>query len=206
MSSGEPGEMADETLVQRTVVGDDRAFETLFARHEPLLRARLQRIIGRPLRRKVSISDVLQEARIAAHRACAGFEPRGAGSVRAWLLRIAELKAHEAIRRFTGVAKRDAGREVSQGARPDTDQMLGKGPSPSEAAIASELQEAVLRAMARLPDDHRAVLNLVGLKRLTFGEAAQHMDRSAEAIRKLYGRALSSFTALLAAERGDDDE
>ena len=136
------------------------------------------------------MSDILQEARLAAHLACASFEPRGEGSVRAWLTRIAELKAYEAVRRFTGVAKRDAGREATHDARPNTDQLVGHEPSPSQAAIAVELTDAVRRALDRLPDDYREVLHLIAVKGLTFAVAGDRMARTGEAVRKLYGRAL----------------
>jgi RNA polymerase sigma-70 factor, ECF subfamily len=196
----------DEALVERTLAGDERSFETLFGRHEPVLRARLRNVVSAPLRRKVSVSDILQEARLAAYQACASFEPRGDGSVRAWLLRIAELKAYEAIRRFTGVAKRNAAREESGGSHGPAGQLVGREPSPVDGAIAGEFQAALIRAMSRLPDDHREILNLVGVKGMSFVEAGERMARSREAVRKLYGRALSSFTHFLAAERGSDGE
>ncbi len=194
--------LTDEALVERTAAGDEQAFETLFGRHEPLLRVRLARMISPRLRSKVSVSDLLQEARLAAYDGCPGFRPRGEGSVRAWLLRIAENKALEAVRRYTGVAMRDAGREAVGAERAEDGQLAGRGPSPSEVAMASELRDVVLRAMRRLPDDYREVLHLVGAQEMTFVEAGHRLGRTNEAIRKLYGRALAAFTKRLHEERG----
>lgn len=186
--------LSDEALVERTAEGDAAAFETLFDRHEPVLRARLGRMISPRLRSKISVSDLLQEARLAVYRGCAGFRPRREGSVRAWLLRIAELKALEAVRRWTGVAARDVAREQAPGSATRSSQVSGRGPSPSEVAMQGELQAEVLAVLDGLVPDHREVLRLVAMQGLTFVEAAGRMDRSDDAVRKLYVRALAAFT------------
>lgn len=194
MDMGAKRTLTDETLVERTAEGDADAFATLFDRHEPLLRARLARMISPVLRSKISVSDLLQEARLAAYDGCAGFRPRREGSVRAWLVRIAERKALDSVRRFTGVAARDVGREQAPGGTTRHGQVSGRGPSPSEVAMAGELKAEVVQALDALAPDHREVLRLVAMQGLTFVEAAARMERADEAVRKLYGRALAAFT------------
>ena len=195
--------LPDESLILRCRDGDPSALETIFRRHERMLRAKARRLLPRSVRGKVSVSDVLQDARIAAHEHCRDFEPRGQGTVRAWLARIVERKALETARRYEGTAKRDAGREADGCARPSTGQFMGHGPSPSEAAIGAEVTAAVLRAMEHLPDDQRTVLRLAKHDGLSFAEIAICMGRSPEAVRKLHARALLRFTERLAAETGE---
>ena len=57
---------SDGVLLDRTRAGDEGVLETLFERHERVLRASLRRMIAPSLRRKVSVSDALQQTRLAA--------------------------------------------------------------------------------------------------------------------------------------------
>jgi RNA polymerase sigma-70 factor (ECF subfamily) len=183
----------------------DRKFGDEFENHVPALAARIRRMLPPTLRRKESVSDVLQETRITAFARRADFEDRGDGAMRAWLLRIAELKATRAVRRHAGTKKRAAGREVTRDARLDTREFAARGPTPSEAAIGAETAAAVRRAMLELPDDYRTVLSLTRIQGLTLVDAAKRIGRSHEATKKLYARALSKFTEAFdrTAGRGD---
>lgn len=199
MASGDAVDEGD--LVRRAKAGEEAAFRALCERYEGLLAARVRRFVDGALRRKVSVLDVLQEAYLAGHQRLAEFEDRGEGAFGAWLAQIAEFKAREAVRRYAGAEKRAAGREVSRGARRDTAEVAGVGASPSQVAIAGERAEAVRRAMAALPDDHRHVLQLVQVDHLSIEHAAVLMGRSRDAVKKLYGRALSRLAAALGLDR-----
>jgi len=192
----------DGDLIRRAGRGDERAFSTLFERHAAVLRRRIQRWLPTNVGRKISASDILQEARIVAFRRCGEFEQRDDGSFRQWLDRIARLKLHEAIKRYVGAAKRDVRREVTRGDRPDTDYLIGRAPTPSQLAIANETRENIQHALQALSDDHRTVLRLAREERLSLREVAERMGRSREAIKKLYARALSRFAEILKALEG----
>lgn len=183
----------DEQLIGRARKGDTRAFEMLCGRYENLLRARAREWIVGAVQRKVSILDVLQEAYAVAHERLDDFEDRGQGAFGAWLAQIAEYKAREAVRHHRGAAKRDAGREVSRGGRPDTAQLQGTGRTPSQVLSAREELDQVRQAMKALPNDYRHVLQLVQLDHLALKEAAVLMGRSYEATKKLYGRAVAAL-------------
>ena len=191
MASGSPA--TDEQLVLRAKNGDTHAFEELCTRYEGLLRARARQWIVGAVQRKVSMLDVLQEAFFLAHERLDDFEDRGDGAFGAWLAQIAEYKAREAVRRHAGAAKRDAGREVTRGARPATAQARGRGPTPSQAAVAREETDAVREALQRLSDDHRTVLELVRFDHLPLRDASVLLGRSYEATKKLYGRAVAAL-------------
>jgi DNA-directed RNA polymerase specialized sigma24 family protein len=87
--------------------GDERAFEALFERYMARIRRGIARALPGAVHRKISISDVVQEARIVAMRRLGDFEDRGPGSFGAWLSKIVEVKIHEAVRKYKGPAKRD---------------------------------------------------------------------------------------------------
>ena len=196
-----PDLLAHAELVRRMREGDPWAFEHLFEPHEEALRARIAQILPASLRRRESVSDALQETRITALARCASFEERHENALRAWLLRIAELKALATVRRHSAV-KRAASREASGSGL--VDEIAGRdSASPSQAVMRAELGALVRTALETLPDDYREVLRLARIEGLPLGEVALRMGRSREAIKKLYGRAVSRFAVVF---RGMTDD
>jgi RNA polymerase sigma-70 factor (ECF subfamily) len=194
----------DAILLQRAREGDGTAFQELFERHMSLIRAKIRHRLPPAVRRKVSASDVVQEARIVAMRRLSEFEDRGPGSFGAWIHRIVELKLHEAVRHFRGPAKRHVGREVGEGSVTRARQIAAPDPTPSQVLMHAEEQEAARRALAALPEDYRTILVLTREKGLTLREAAGRMGRTLDAARKLSARALRRFAVLLQSEGGGE--
>ncbi len=182
-------EPTDEELSRRIVAGDADAAGTLFDRHAAALRASVRARLPAAMRGKIGESDVLQEAWLAAYLNLGNFEDRGDGSFAAWLRRILDRKLVDEVRRHTEAAMRDARREerlATDGEVPAEDQ-----PSPSGEVAAAEQSAAVRAAVEGLPSDYAVVIRLIHQEGLTLVEAGQRMGRSADAVRKLYGRALA---------------
>jgi RNA polymerase sigma-70 factor (ECF subfamily) len=179
---------SDEELVRRVLAGDADAAGALFDRHAAEMRSSVRRRLPQTLRAKVGESDVVQEAWIAAYLALPGFEDRGGRSFAKWLQRIVSNKVKDEIRRHAGVGKRDARREE----RLATDAPVGDtGQATPSAEVASvESSAALSAAIDELPSDQAAVLRWIHREGLTLVEAGERMGRSADAVRKLYGRAL----------------
>ena len=188
-------------LVERFQGGDAAALEQLLTRHRLVLERFAMRWLPTKLRRRVSCADLLQDVRMVALRKGASFEYRGEGSVRNWLLRILEFEVRNQVR-HEGAARRDAARDVTRGARPDTGYLIGDGPSPSQVAIASELAGVAREAMEELPPHYREVLRMTREEGVPLREVAERIDRSYEATKKLYARALARFTREFEARRG----
>jgi RNA polymerase sigma-70 factor (subfamily 1) len=197
---------SEQSLIERARAGDGAAFEALCARHETALQKKILKRLSAGLRRKVSVLDVLQEVYLEAHRGLPTFEPRGPGAFGVWLKKIAEFKAREAARRFSGAQKRDARREVSRGARADTGAHPAPDPSPSEVAMGEEKRDEILGAMSDLSPDYRRVIELVQLGRLPIGTVAEMMGRTPQATRRLYSRALGRLADLLHYHRGESSD
>src|SRR3954453_45651 len=85
-----PGEV-DFQLVERTVAGDQRAFELLVIKYQ----RRIERLIGRMVRDTDLVEDIAQETFIRAYRALAQF--RGEAQFYTWLYRIAVNTAKKAL-------------------------------------------------------------------------------------------------------------
>jgi len=187
--SPEPAEdESDEDLVRRVRAGDEAAARLLFERHLPELRAKARARLPAALRAKVGASDVVQEAWLAAYLSLPGFEDRGDRSFAKWLQRILEHKLLDEIRRHAGASKRDARRE--QRMATDTPVADTGQPSPSAEVVSIERSAALSAAIDDLPSDQATVLRWIHQEGLTLVEAGERMGRSADAVRKLYGRAL----------------
>jgi len=191
-------------LVRRARAGDAASLTALLDRERAGLEHFVAARIPRPLARKVGTDDVVQETFITAHARLGDFEHRGEGAFRAWLLRIAELKLREAVRRFAGTAKRGAARELSRGARRDTCHFAAKEATPSEHAMAGELASQADAALERLPEDYRRILTLVRKENQSLRDAADVLGRGYEATKKLYGRAVAALARELRADLGSE--
>jgi len=196
-------DLPDEELVRRAQAGDDRAFTVLMQRHGEALRRHAERRLPPGLRRRVSVADVLQEARIVAHTRRGDFEDRGDGSFRNWLMRIVDLKVRDAVRDHVGREKRSLAREAPTQVKIDAGPLPGAQPTPSEVAVGAELADLAARALSSLPADYQEVFRLARHEGLTLREVADRMGRTREATKKLYGRALSRFTEELQRLRGE---
>ena len=196
MSQVEP---RDEHLVERIRRGDAAAAQTLFDRHLASLRTRVQRRLPRVLRGKVGASDLTQDAWLAAFNRLDDFEDRGEGSFARWIQGIVDHKVVDEVRRFVGAEKRDARRETPLATTPTSGAAVlrASDPSPSGAMMAAERALGLRKGISGLPEAHREILRLVHDEGLTLVAAGARMGRSADAARKLYGRALAGLTERL---------
>lgn len=197
--------MDEAELVRKAQAGDEGSFAELIEDYRVPLAGFIASRIPRYLARKITAEDVLQDASMTAYARLGEFEHRGEGAFRAWLWGIAQLKLREAVRRFAGTAKRGAAAEISRGARRDTRHFVAQQGTPSEYAMASELEERVHQALERLSEDHRQVLTLVRIQQQSLSDAALTMDRSYEATKKLYGRAVAALTLEIGRTRSAED-
>jgi len=194
----------DKALVDAFRSGKEDAFTALFERFARVLTHRIRDRLPQRLQRRVSVDDVLQETRLAAHQGLEDLAAEDLASLRAWLLGIADKKAIDLQRRHDQAAVRSVRREVTRSGRPETGALRAHGATPSQVAIAGEAAEAARRAKDALPADYREVVLLVREQGLSLQEAAHQMGRTYEATKKLYGRAFCRFKELFDEQRDAD--
>jgi RNA polymerase sigma-70 factor (ECF subfamily) len=157
--------------------------------------ARMQ--IGRRLQGKVDPGDVVQETFLHAVRDSAKFRGRSEKELAGWLRQILAARLADLFRRYCGTQGRDVRLEQTLQAEVDqSSQVLDRGlvaklSSPSKQAARHEQATWLAQALERLPEDYRDVLVLHHLEECDFPEVARHMGRSAEAVKKLWARALA---------------
>ena len=146
------------------------------------------------LRVKGGASDIVQETFLEAQRDFGRFQGTSEAELLAWLRRLLLNNLANFARRYQGTDKRRAEREVALKTGTSSDagpaQIADQNLSPSGEAIAREQGAAIEQALARLPEDHRRVILLRNLERLPFEEIGKQMGRSAEAVRRLWSRAI----------------
>ena len=153
-----------------------------------------ERELDPQLRAKGGASDLVQLTFLEAQRDFARFHGDSAPELRAWLRRLLVDNLANFERRYRGTAKRRVTREValdpgSSSPSPESG-AYATGPSPSAEAMAHERAQTLQRALDQLPEDYRRVITLRHHEQHSFEEIGKLMERSPEAARKLWSRAV----------------
>jgi RNA polymerase sigma-70 factor (ECF subfamily) len=152
------------------------------------------------LQAKGGASDLVQETFLKAHRHFARFHGDTEAELLAWLRRLLLNNLIDFRRLYLQTAKRQAGKEISLQAGSGQaggssceggNQLAAPEPTPSGIAMEDEQALALRKAMDRLPEDYRQVLLWRQQDELTFEEIGRRLDRSADAVRKLWARAVA---------------
>lgn len=192
---------AETELYGRVRAGDAAALETLLVGYLPRLRAFVRARMDAQLRERESCSDLVQSVCRELIAARDRFEFRGEAEFRGWLFTSALNKVRERHRHHHA-ARRDAGRQVqvpgtSGAGLDDLAAAYATVGTPSGAAMRSEDLERLERAFDLLPEDYREVITLTRLAGLPQREVGVLMQRSADAVQKLLGRALLRLGELM---------
>jgi RNA polymerase sigma-70 factor (ECF subfamily) len=163
----------------------------------------LARHLDRRLRGKLDSSDVVQQALLQAHRCRDQFRGRSEAEWLGWLRAILASTVAEVARAF-GRQLRDVAREMSvhqaleESGRRFERWLAAQQSSPSARASRREQTARLAAALARLPDDQRAAVELHHLQGRTLAEVAHDLGRSKEAVAGLLFRGIKKLRHMLA--------
>ena len=161
------------------------------------------------LRRRVSPSDLVQEAMLGAYRDFQQFRGGTERELLAWLRQILIHCLHHAYELHLQAGRRDLRREVplddlnqslDRSALLLSEVLVDRGASPSAPAHERERAVAIADLLAQLRPDYRDVIVLRNLQGLSFEEVAERMQRKAGAVRMLWLRAIEKFRQLYEAD------
>lgn len=194
-------------LLQAARAGSPGAAADLLELFRPYLLGVAHQHISPGVRRVVAASDIVQDTLFEAHRDLAGFSGQRDYDFRNWLRRVLLNNLVDFVRRHQESAKRGAGQRVLGQASSVWQTVTGipaDGPTPSTCAMASEKSRQLHDALQRLRVDYRTIIVLRYQQGLSFEEAAVRMDRSVDAVRKLWIRGIQRLRELLEeADRSD---
>jgi RNA polymerase sigma-70 factor, ECF subfamily len=149
------------------------------------------------LRAKANPSDLVHETLLEAYRDFAAFRGQSEAEWLGWLRRLLVHNLANFERRYLGTAMRRVQREVSLAGPGAADAVPAPGPSPSSVLIAGERDRAVESHLQRLPEDYRAVILWHHRDGLPFDEIGRRLGRSADAVRRLWSRAIDRLQEVL---------
>ena len=191
-SQASPGD-TDLMLVERTVAGDQKAYELLVLKYQ----RRIERLIGRMVRDTDLIEDIAQETFIRAYRALSQF--RGEAQFYTWLYRIAVNTAKKALVDL----KRDpvVSESSLRGGGDDDEETSGveneltSAETPETVLAAKEIAQAVNSAMEALPEELRQAVTLREIEGLSYEEIAEVMNCPIGTVRSRIFRAREAISA-----------
>jgi RNA polymerase sigma factor (sigma-70 family) len=185
-----------EVSIHRASGGDREALQELVVAHLDDIERFIRRRTGDRFLGKESLADLVQSAAREALAHLSTVEYQGVPAFVTWLYRIALTKIVQK-HRYHHADRRTVRRE----AQPDPDVLLSEVcaefRSPSQQAIAKELQQRFTAAFARLSPKHQEIFFLARVLELPHAQIAAHLGKSAPACRNMLVRAVSKLGALL---------
>jgi RNA polymerase sigma-70 factor (ECF subfamily) len=146
------------------------------------------------LQAKGSASDLVQETFLAAYQHFDQFRGTTEAELLGWLRQTLLNRLAKMRRRYRGSRKRRLDAEVplavGDSSAEEGNWLANDDSSPSAHVMREEDAEAVRQALERLPPDYRQVILLRVREQLSFEDISRHMGRSANAVEKLFARAI----------------
>ncbi len=185
---------SDAMLVERTVAGDQKAFELLVIKYQ----RRIQRLIGRMVRDVDLVEDIAQETFIRAYRALAQF--RGDAQFYTWLYRIAVNTAKKALmdlKRDPTVSENSfkSGQSDESDETSPLENELISSETPDAVLAGKEIAQMVNAAMEALPEELRQAITLREIEGLSYEEISEAMNCPIGTVRSRIFRAREAISA-----------
>lgn len=189
-SPAEPGEMLTASAgASQKSVADCRALmldtAAMALKYRPFLKAIAAAEFPDHLQSRIDDSDLVQETLLKATQNIHQFQGTTECELESWLRESLRNQIRDSVR-FHSRQQRDVAMETAASEIPGP----GCDPTPSEQIRTSETQERIWRVVGELPDDYRTVILLRQQMDLTFVEIAEQMQRTPDAVRMLWGRAI----------------
>jgi RNA polymerase sigma-70 factor (ECF subfamily) len=190
MGHDEPMTAGNSDRINAARQGDAQALGEILEPFRDYLNLMASRGIGPGLTTKAGASDLVQETFLAAQKGIAGFRGSTRAEWRAWLEAILANQLANLRRSYLDTQKRREGGKGG-GGRPTRDVSITWSITPVSGQLQRRERDAAIEgALGRLPEHYRQVVRWHHDDGLTFEAIAARMGISAEAARKLWGRAL----------------
>lgn len=170
-------------LMRSAQDGDSAAYAQLLAEILPMLR----RVVAHKWPVAPDVEDVVQEILMSVHTVRHTYDP--ARPFMPWLMTITNRRIFDAVRRRT--ARR--ANETTVDVMPET----FSGDQTKTEQETSDDQEAIRRAMARLPEGQREAIELLKLQGLSLQEASAVTGKSIASLKVSVHRAIKAMREIL---------
>lgn len=159
---------AEAALLERTALGDLRAFETLYRAYFPRLTRFLERMTRRPELVEEILNDTMLVVSANAHKY------NRTSKVSTWIFAIAYRKALKALRDSRDFAETDV--DLAELAGADEHE-------PNDELLQQQLRRVLSEAVEALSANHRAVIELTYFQEMGYREIADIMACPIETVK-----------------------
>ncbi len=179
----------DVRLMRLVARGDTAAFEELIQRHQALVIGTVARMLGS----NSEVEDIAQQVFIRVWKSAGRYVPRAKFTT--WMLKITRNLVFNELRR----SKRRA--HVPIQTDPDAEEIPLKdeaAQSPDVSLLETELQQAIDKAIAELPETQRMAVILRRYQDLSYEQIADILGLSVPAVKSVLFRARTELRARFA--------
>lgn len=187
-------------LLARLRAGDAGAFAELFAQQRAYLHQVIDMRLDVQMRRRVDVSDVIQETEIEAARRMAEYLRSQPMPFRVWLRKTAHERLSKLRRQHMAAKKRSVQCEVALPDRstlPLAERLLGRDSSPSQQVGRRECADRVRRAIGSLDELDREIVLMLDIDGLSSKQVGYVLDMDAATVRRRHARALLKLHKIL---------
>lgn len=187
-------------LVALAKNGDESALNRLCRVYGPRVLWLVRIGMGKELRSKLESVDLVQDVLVSTLKNLRNFTYKNEGDFIRWISRITENRLRENLNRLHAV-KRDIRREVRLDSHsPTLEDSFDAAMEPIDAttpsAIVSKREdlERLAKAIDTLKPEYRRIIVLTKIEGLSYKEIGNKLDKSADAVRMLFYRAMAALT------------
>jgi RNA polymerase sigma-70 factor, ECF subfamily len=183
--------------------GDGAALGRLLERYRNYMGLLVRLHVGRRLRSKVDVDDLLQEIWLEIHRKIAQFRGQSEREFLTWVRRLIGSILANQLRHYIGTRARDLRLERALTAELDASSrvldrsLIAPESSPSQQAVRREQAVLLADALQNLPEDYREVIILRQLEGLSFPDVARRLGRTEDSVKNVWLRALARLRRTL---------
>ena len=182
-----PGESPDRDWSRRLIAGDEHALREAFRAHAPAVLGLATRVLGN----ETAAEDVLQDVFVRLWERPETFDP-ARGRLRSYLLAMTHSRAVERLR------AEDSQRRRAEALRRDA--VTTTAIEPGDDLAVQATGTAVRRALAGLPPDQRAPIEMAYFGGLSYREVAVALDEPEGTIRYRIRAGMQKMRAALQTE------
>jgi RNA polymerase sigma-70 factor (ECF subfamily) len=192
-----------ELLLVLAKGGDGAALGRLLERYRNYVGLLVRLQVGRRLRTKVDIDDLLQEIWLEIHRKISLFRGGSEREFLSWARRLIGSILANQVRHYIGTKSRDLrleralADELDQSSRALNESLIAAHSSPSQQAVRREQAVLLADALQDLPENYREVIILRQLEGLSFPDVARRMGRTEDSVKNVWLRALARLRGML---------
>lgn len=180
----------DVRLMRLIGGGDTAALEALIERHQALVVGTVARMLGS----NSEVEDIAQQVFIRVWRSAARYVPQAKFTT--WLLKIARNLVFNEMRR----SKRHVSVPLqSEAGAKEIPVKTDPAQAPDRSLLDRELEQAIAKAIAELPDTQRMAVVLRRYQDLSYEEIADVLDLSVPAVKSVLFRARTELRVRLKA-------